>query len=147
MQLPPGKKIALTTQHELAVLHHLTIPTNFVDRRPKYYSQASYLLRPQQSFHLYANIRIVHIRNNSRNFIKRLNFLWFLNLVFFIVSFFLFFCPVLLTSPSLFSYHYSYPLHFPSFSCTTIHCSPSTTLSAPSHPFFPPSSPPLPILP
>jgi hypothetical protein len=28
----------------------------------------------------------------------------------------------LLTSPSLLSYPYSYPLHFPSFSCATIHC-------------------------
>jgi hypothetical protein len=41
------------------------------------------------------------------------------------LCFFLF--PVLLTSSSLFSYPYSYPLHFPFF-CTTIHCSPSQIL-------------------
>jgi hypothetical protein len=41
---------------------------------------------------------------------SRLNFL-LLNLIF----------SVLLTSPSLFSYPFSYPLHFPYFSCATIH--------------------------
>jgi hypothetical protein len=55
----------------------------------KYYSQVSHLVRPHQSFCLYANTRIGHLRNNSRTFTKRLNFLWFLNLVFKIV--FLFF--------------------------------------------------------
>jgi hypothetical protein len=41
------------------------------------------------------------------------------------LCFFLFFIPALLNSPSLFTYPYSYPLHFPSFFCATIHCSPS----------------------
>jgi hypothetical protein len=48
--------------------------------------------------------------------------------VYYCVSFFLiliFIIPVLVTSSSLVSYPYSYPLHFPSFSCATIHCSPS----------------------
>jgi hypothetical protein len=58
--------------------------------------------------------------------------LWFLNLVFFVVFLsFLFSFPVLLTSPSLFSYPYSFPLHFPPFSCVTIHCSPSQLLFLP----------------
>jgi hypothetical protein len=38
---------------------------------------------------------------------------------------------VLLTLTSLFSYPYSYPLHFLSFSCATIHCSPSQLLFLP----------------
>jgi hypothetical protein len=64
----------------------------------------------------------------------------------FITCFFLFF-PVLLALPSLFSYPYSYLLHFPTFSCATIHALP------PNYSFYPfsstlsPSSPPCPILP
>jgi hypothetical protein len=38
------------------------------------------------------------------------------------------FFPVLLPSPSLFSCLYFYPLHFPSFSYATIHCSSSQLL-------------------
>jgi hypothetical protein len=38
---------------------------------------------------------------------------------------------VLLTSSSIFSYPYSNPLHFPSFSCNTIHCSLSQLLLLP----------------
>jgi hypothetical protein len=47
--------------------------------------------------------------------------------VFYCVSFssFLFFIPVLLTPSLLFIHPYSHPLHSSSFSCTTIHCSPS----------------------
>jgi hypothetical protein len=50
--------------------------------------------------------------------------------IFFIISFFtlIFIIPVLLASPSLFSYPYYYPLCFPSFSCATIYCSPSQLL-------------------
>jgi hypothetical protein len=55
---------------------------------------------------------------------------------------------VLLTLPSLFSYPYSYLLHFPSFSCATIHCSPSQLLFLPllihSLPIFASSSYPSP---
>jgi hypothetical protein len=99
----------------------------------KYYSQANHLMSPHQSFYLYTNTRIGHLRNNSRTFTKRLNFLWLLNLVFFIVFLFLiliFIIPVVLTLPSLLSYPYSYPLHFLSF-CATIHCSPSQLLFLP----------------
>jgi hypothetical protein len=61
---------------------------------------------------------------------------------------------VLLTLPSLFSYPYSYPPHFPSFSCATIHCSPlnysffpfSSTPSPVFAPPFPPTCPPYPSL-
>jgi hypothetical protein len=105
-----------------------------VDRRPKYNSQSSLLVRPYQRFCLSTNTRIGHLRNNSRTFINRLNFLWLLNLFFFIVSFsffFSFFIPVLLTPSSLFSYPYSHPLHSSSFFCTTIHCSPSQLLFLP----------------
>jgi hypothetical protein len=45
------------------------------------------------------------------------------------------------------SYPYSYPLHFPSFSCTTIHCSLSQILFLPLLMHSVPSSSPLPILP
>jgi hypothetical protein len=93
--------------------------------RTKYYSQASHLVRQPQSFHLYTNTRIGHQRSNSKTFAKRLNFLWFLYLLFFLLCFF---SSALLTSPSLFSYPYSYPLQLPSFSCATIHFSPSQLL-------------------
>jgi hypothetical protein len=118
------KTTALTTLHNLAVLPHLTIPTNLVERRNQ--------ILPQR-LHLHANTRIGHLRKNSRTFTKRLNFMWFLNLAFFITSFLIliFIIPALLTSPSLFSYPYSYPLHFPSFSCAIIHCSPSHLLFLP----------------
>jgi hypothetical protein len=58
-------------------------------------------------------------------------------------SFLSLFFSVLLTSPSLFSYLYSYPLHFP---CVTIHCSFSQLLFLPllihslpvfTNPFYP----------
>jgi hypothetical protein len=42
-------KTALTTLHELAVLPYLTTPSNLVDRRCKYHSQASHLVRAHQS--------------------------------------------------------------------------------------------------
>jgi hypothetical protein len=122
--------------HELVILPHFTSPTNLVDRRFKYYSQARHLVRPHQSFHLNTNTRIEHLRNNSRTFINRMNFLWFLNLVFCIMFLFFFlsfsfFIPVLLTWSSLFSYAYSHPLHSPSLSCATIHCAPSQLLFLP----------------
>jgi hypothetical protein len=41
---------AVTTLHELADVPHLTITTNLVDRRTKYYSQTSHLVRLHQSF-------------------------------------------------------------------------------------------------
>jgi hypothetical protein len=45
-------------------------------------------VRPHQSFHLYATVRIGHLKNNSRTFTKRPNLLWFLNLVFLLYIFF-----------------------------------------------------------
>jgi hypothetical protein len=48
--------------------------------------------------------------------------------LFFFLNFLLF---VLFTLTSLFSYSYSYPFHFPSFCCATIHCSPSQLLFLP----------------
>jgi hypothetical protein len=77
-------------------------------------SQTSHLVRTHQRSHLYTSTRIGCLRTKSRTFTKRLNFL-FLYLFFFSA----------LTSASLFSYRYSYPLHFPSFSCVTTHCPPS----------------------
>jgi hypothetical protein len=79
------KTTALNILHKLAELPHLTNPTDIVDRRTKYYSQASNLVRAHQSFHLYANTRTGHLRNNSRTYTKRLNILWFLKLEIFIV--------------------------------------------------------------
>jgi hypothetical protein len=55
---------------------------------------------------------------------------------------------VLLPSPSPFSYSYSYPLHFPSFFCAVIHCSPSQLLFLPLFIHcLTLSLPPLPIIP
>jgi hypothetical protein len=50
--------------------------------------------------------------------------------VFYFISFsFFFFFYSYLLIPSLLSFYpYSHPLHFPSFSCTAIHCSPSQLL-------------------
>jgi hypothetical protein len=139
-QWPPGENNSSDHPEQDGSLSHFTMPNNLVDRRTKYYSQASHLVRPHQSSCLCSNTWIGYLRNNSRTFTKRLNFLWFLNPVFFIV-FFSF--PVLLILSSLFSYPYSLPLHFPSFSCVTI----PNTLSASSHPLSHPSSSPPPILP
>jgi hypothetical protein len=103
-----------------------------VDRRTKYYSQASHLVKPHQSFCLYANTRIGHLRNNSRLLPKNWTFwgpwTWCFLLCFFIFSFLI---PVLLMSPSILSYSYSYHLHFLSFSCATTHRSPSQLLFLP----------------
>jgi hypothetical protein len=96
--------------HELAVLPHLTIPTYLLDRRTKCHSQANHPVRQHQTFHFYNNTKIGHLRNNSTTFIKRLNFLCFLNLVLYYVSFYF---PILLNLPSLFSHPYSYSLNFP----------------------------------
>jgi hypothetical protein len=105
---------ALTTLHKLADSYHLQMQITLRTEGIKYYSQASYLVKPHQSSNLYANTRIICLRNNSRTFTKKLNFL--LSLFLFVV--FVFFCvwiffSVLLTSPTLFSYSYSYPLTFP----------------------------------
>jgi hypothetical protein len=140
----------LTTLHELANSHYLPIATNSADRRTKYYTQASHLVRPQQNSCLNTNTRIGRLRNNSRTFTKRLNLL-FLLLVFFVV--FLFFFPVILTSPVLFSYPYSYPLTFPPFPVLQSivlppnysFCSFSSTLSPSSPP--PPTPQPVTTLP
>jgi hypothetical protein len=142
------KTTALTSLQELEVLPHLTIPTNLVDRRTKYYSQHSLLVRTHQSFYLCTNTRFGHLRNNSSTFTKRLNFLWFLNLLFFIVFlyyYYYYYCiinftitiPLFLFLPSLLSLllHYNPLFSLPS------------TLSAPSHSLFPPYPPPPPILP
>jgi hypothetical protein len=82
---------ALATLHELTVFPHLRIQTNLVDRVSKYHSQASHLVRPHLNFCFNIITKIVHLRNNSRTFINRLNFPWFLNLVFFIVFHFILF--------------------------------------------------------
>jgi hypothetical protein len=50
-----GKSIALTTLHDLAMLPHLTISIKLVDRETKHYLQANHMMRPYQSFCLYAN--------------------------------------------------------------------------------------------
>jgi hypothetical protein len=111
----------------------------------KYYSQACHLVRPHQSFHLYTNTSIEHLRNNSTTFTKRLNFLWFLNLVFYIVFYFYFYYSYIINStitillsffwPSLLSLLLlGYNLLF----------SLSTMLYASSHPLLPMASPPPP---
>jgi hypothetical protein len=96
----------LTSLHELADLPHLPIATKSVDRRTKYYSQASHQMKPHKSICLYANIMIGHQRNNSRT-IKILNFLLFLNLVFFSCGFY-----QLITTLHLSSTH-SWPIDKP----------------------------------
>jgi hypothetical protein len=165
------KTTALTTLRKLAVLTHLTIPTILWTEGIKYYSQASCLVRPHESLSLYASNRIEHLRKNSKTFTKRLKFLWFLNLVFFIVllyyfsfflSFFLFSLSFISFSFFLFYFYYSCVINFTIsillslflhsslsllFLCYNPLFSLPTTLSASSHPLFPPSSPPPPILP
>jgi hypothetical protein len=61
-----GKSIALTTLHDLTKLPHLTISIKLVDRRTKHYSKAIPLVRPHQSFCLYANTRTGCWRSNFR---------------------------------------------------------------------------------
>jgi hypothetical protein len=77
------KTTVLTTLHELLV-SYLSSQLQFAlwTERNKYYSQTSHLVRPHQSSCLYANIRTGRLRNNSRTFTKRMNFLLFLYLVF-----------------------------------------------------------------
>jgi hypothetical protein len=59
------KTTALTTLHEQADLHHLPVATKTLwIEGNKYYSQASHLMRPHQSFHLYTNTRIGHLRKS-----------------------------------------------------------------------------------
>jgi hypothetical protein len=98
-------------------------------------------------FCLNVNTRIRHLRKNSRTFTNRLNFLWFLNLVLFILFLFLFYSCIInpiitillsLFSPSLLSLLLLY--YNPLFSLPT-------NFSAPSYPLFPLSLPPSPILP
>jgi hypothetical protein len=128
-------KTALTTLHELAVLSHLIIPANLVDRRNQILLTSQSLSEVTSELLLVCQYQDWTHKERLQNFYKRLNFLWFFNLMFFIVSFLflilIFIIPILLTLPSLFSYSYSYPLHFPSFCCATIHCSPSQLLFLP----------------
>jgi hypothetical protein len=95
-------------------------------QRTKYHSQASNLVRPHKSSCLYINTRIGHLRNNSRTFTKRLNFLLLLYLVFFVVFFFCTVNFIITIFLCLFL-----PPHFLSFSCATIHCYPSQLLFLP----------------
>jgi hypothetical protein len=67
-----------------------------------------------------SNTRIGYQKNKSRTFTKPTELS--------VVTIPVFFLSSLLTLPSLFSYFYSYPLHFPSFSCATVHYSPSQLL-------------------
>jgi hypothetical protein len=113
-----------------------------VDRKPKYHTTASNLVRPHQRFCLNTNTRIGHLRNNSRTFINRLQSLWFLNLVFllcfFFLSFFYFYSCIInsiitillfLFLPSSFSLVLSPNYSFCSFSSTL-----STVFTSSSHP-------------
>jgi hypothetical protein len=132
----------------MAILSHLTTQNNLVDRRSKYHSQASHLVRPHQSFHLNTNTRIRHLRHNSRTFINRLNWTKFLKLFFnfyyyYCLSFFFLFLfyscinsivTILLSSFSSSSLSLLILYYIPLFSLLT-------TLSAPSHPLFPLSFP------
>jgi hypothetical protein len=134
------KTTALTTLHELVILLHLTTPTNLVDRRSNT-THKPVTWWDHISFCLNSITRIGHLRNNPRTFINRLNFLWFLKLVFFSVSvfikffsFFFFFINSIITIfLSLFSSS--------SLSLLLLHYNPlfslPTTLSAPSHPLSP----------
>jgi hypothetical protein len=109
-----------------------------VDRKSKYHSQASYLVRAHQSFQLNTNTRIGHLRNNFTMFINRLNFLWFLNLVFFILFFYSCIINDIITILlSLFS-HTSLSL----FLYYNLLFSLPITLSATTHLFFPLTSSP-----
>jgi hypothetical protein len=101
------KTTTLTALHELQSYLTLYFQLILWTERTKYYTQASHLVRPHYSFHFYTNTRIGHLSYNSRIFAKRLNFLWFLNLVFFYyVSFlknFYYSCIISFTITSLFS--------------------------------------------
>jgi hypothetical protein len=124
-------------------LPHLKTLIKLVDRT-KHYSQANHLVRPHQSFCLYANTRLDargvtpeltlrpkwHCSWTSCFFVLFNCFLFvcltivgFLFLFLFLFSFF--FLSVLSTLPTLSSHPYSHPLHSSSFSCAKIHCSPS----------------------
>jgi hypothetical protein len=126
-----------------------------MDRKSKYHSQGNRLVRPQQSFHLNTNTRIAHLRNNSRTYINRMNFLWLLNLVlfnlcFFYLSFFpsfSYFIPVILNPLSLFSYPYVHIATLPPSPALQSIYLVQITLSAPSHPLFPHLPLPLPFSP
>jgi hypothetical protein len=114
---------ALTTLHQLAVLPHLTIAINLVYRRNQILLTSSHLVRQHRSSRLYANTRIGHLRNNPRTFTK--------NAELFVVSISdgfccVFFCIINFTIIIFLSLFL--PPHFPSFSCTKIHCSPSQLL-------------------
>jgi hypothetical protein len=124
-------KTALTTLHEMSILPHLTTSTNLVNRRSKYHWKASDLVRTYQSFHLNTNTRIAYLKNNSS---------FFLLCIFFSFYFFFYSCIInsiitILLSPfsssslSLLLLYYNSLFSLP------------TTLSAPSHPLFPLSSP------
>jgi hypothetical protein len=74
--------------------------------------------------------------------------LYYCGFLFLFLFLFSFLLSVLSNSPSRLSHPYSHRLHSPSFSCATIHCSPSQLLFLPLliH-SVPLSSPPPPILP
>jgi hypothetical protein len=136
------KTIAVTTLHELAVLAHLSSKKSCRQKKPNAtHKPVTWLVKPYQSFCVYANTRIGHLRNNSRTFTKRLIFLWFMNLVFSYCASFL-----------NFNFYYSYIINFmitillslflpSSLSLCLLCCNPLfsllTNLSAPSHPLFP----------
>jgi hypothetical protein len=137
-------KTSLTTLHELAILLYLTTPTNLMLDKM---SQAGHPVRPHQSFCLNTSTRIGHLRNNSRTFINRLNFLRFLKLGFFVVFLF---CPFF---PFFYSCIINYTITIPlslfsssSLSLLLLYYNPlfslPATLSAPSYPCFSLSSPP-----
>jgi hypothetical protein len=115
----------LTTLPEPAVSYLISQLQLVVWREgTKYYSQASHLVRPYQSSCLYANTKIGHQRNTFRTFTRQVKFL----IVVVPCACFVLFSSVLLKISSLFSYPYSYPLHFPSFFFVIIYCSPSQLL-------------------
>jgi hypothetical protein len=93
-------------------------------------------VRPHQNFPLNANTSIGHLRNYSGTFIKRLNLLWFLNMVFLFFFLFPFYsCITISIITILLSLFWPFSLSLllyykPLFSLPT-------TLSAPSHPLFP----------
>jgi hypothetical protein len=148
-------KTALTTLHELAILPHLTTPTNLVDIRSKYHSQASHLVRPHRSFHLSTNTRIRHLRNNSRILLidwttEPGSWVWCVCVCvcfFFFLLSFSFFISVLLTPSSLLSSLFSFSLLSLLLLYYNLLFSLPTTLSAPSLPLFSLSSLSHPTLP
>jgi hypothetical protein len=116
----------LTTLHKLADILHLPVATNWVDRRNQM------LLTSQLPGKITSELPLIHQyqdwmpKEQLQNFHQKTE-LFVVPLLGVFCCFFFCVCvcgffSVLLTSPLLFCYPYSYPLHFPYFSCTTIHC-------------------------